>query len=478
VTQVKIAVVPAVALLLIHGTCAHAAQEKVEVRAYVNDACVLADEPYFLPETGEQLTARALPFAGIIVGKLAELLIKYVVKTTAGRISSSAARKDTRYAAVKEANLFRAELQPSPTLRLNSHLGCMTIVAGAFQPDSASCSAAYLPKEITRELALRPQAEWRTTRADNSMQNRLRRANICTAGEPRAVYESRFEFSDDGTAYRLKNAGYSVDTLLTTTDKKATRSVFYTLEISEPGRNDKRETLSTAWVKLGDVTAGSSVTDVDDDSAPWLRVPSLSPDARRAYEQQTRTHQEVFAEIGALERAIVREQRVITALDQRIGAATPQVAEGLAQQKLKSEIQVQTLEAQLQARKEEYADLPQTPLEFMPVSIEVGVTESTSEKRALAALAKVVESSSDMVASVGVTVASGLIARSLDAPQEQGKPDPGAELESSRAAYFDALVNLKTQAAGADATKVSQDLSLAKTRYNDARRVLGLEAVE
>ena len=42
---------------------------------------------------------------------------------------------------------------------------------------------------------------------------------------------------------------------------------------------------------------------------------------------------------------------------------------------------IKTQAAELDARKAEYQDLPLAPLEFMPVTIEVAVTETESEKK-------------------------------------------------------------------------------------------------
>ena len=69
----------------------------VEVRAYVNDSCIVADEPYFVPETavGGEQKARALPLLGIVVGKAAELLIKYLVGHATDRICTAGGRRDT-----------------------------------------------------------------------------------------------------------------------------------------------------------------------------------------------------------------------------------------------------------------------------------------------------------------------------------------------------------------------------------------------
>ena len=77
------------------------------------------------------------------MGKLAEALVSQVVKTSAGRIRSGAARKDTRYAVLKDTNLYRATLDPQPDVELNGQLGCMTIVAARFRDEAAGCQPAY-----------------------------------------------------------------------------------------------------------------------------------------------------------------------------------------------------------------------------------------------------------------------------------------------------------------------------------------------
>ena len=238
---------------------APAAHEAVELRAYVDDSCIIADEPFFLPVSGnaEQGTAKFLPLLGLVVGKLAELFVNHQIQAAANRIKSGAARKDTRYAVIKQMNFYRVDFQPVPAPGINAKLGCMTIVAADFKPDPAQCSADYLPKELAKESRDLPQSEWRTSRADESIENQLRRADICVNGKAKAVYEARFEFSKDGTAYRLKDAGYHVEALLTTSDKGASRATVYTLKISNPGATDQQEVLSSAWVNLGMVAAGS-----------------------------------------------------------------------------------------------------------------------------------------------------------------------------------------------------------------------------
>jgi hypothetical protein len=453
------------------------------IHAYVNDSCIVADEPFLLPppqpgDPADQTTTRFLPLLGLVVGKLTEMLITHMVNASSEHIKAGAVRKDTRYATSKEMNLYRAEFQPEPAVRLNAKLGCMTIVAAKFKPESAECSADYVPKLLTRETMKLPENEWKSSRTDDSIENQLRRANICVDGKARAVYEARFEFSEDGTAYRLKNAGYQIESLLTTQDKGATRSTFYTLEISQPGTSEQREILSTAWVRLGTVSAGAHGTASAGDSPPWLRVPALSTEARRAYEQKTNVHQQVMGEIDALKRALTRNQRELAALDQRIAAASGDLAAGLSQERTRVAVQIQTQQAELEATNAEYQDLPQTPLEFMPVTIEVAVTESESEKTAQLELASIVNITGGQLASAGGTASAGLFSKSLDLSDHAVRPDPAAELASTRARYFDALVALKTGGAAAAGVDAKRNVAEARMKYNDARRALGLELIE
>jgi hypothetical protein len=207
-------------------------------------------------------------------------------------------------------------------------------------------------------------------------------------------------------------------------------------------------------------------------------VPALSTEARRAYEQKTQTQQQVMGEIDALKRALLRNQRLLAGLDQRIAASSADIAAGLSQERTKVAVQIQTQQAELDASTAEYQDLPQTPLEFMPVRIVVAVTETESEKATLLALAHLIDSNGGQLASAGATASAGLFSRSLDSSGKSAQSNSAAALESARARYYDALVEVKTGTPGASAEDARRDLALAKTQYNDARRTLGLELIE
>ncbi len=460
-------------------------KDSVVVRAFVNDTCIIADEPFYMPVTppkdgDSQEHAKFLPLLGLVVGKLAELYINNKIKNSANHYKAGVARKDTRYAMSSEMNLYRANFEPVPSLVLNASLGCMTIVAGTFKPEAADCSQDYVPKTLSPDSVGKPEEEWKTSRTDDSIANQLRRANICIEGDAKAVYEARFEFSKDGTAYRLKDAGFRIDSLLTTDAKGVSRNTLYTLKISNPSATDQQEVLSSAWVNIGAVTAGAHSRGKSGDDSPWLRVPPLTTEARRNFDEKTRIPQEVSGEIEALQRALTRNQRMLASMDQRIAAATPDMVDGLKQERTRIAVQNQSQSAELEARKAEYHDLQLGSLEFMPVTIEVAVTETESEKASKVALADIVGNNSDVVAGYVGTATTNLLSKSVsgsDLKIDTGGAD-AADFERVRAQYFDALVAANLKEGGAAAPDAQRSLLEAKNKYNVARVSLGLEQIK
>lgn len=461
-----------VSLSLLQIPVARAAPDHVDLHVFVADSCIVADEPYFVPEaptaqTTDGATPKFLPLLGVVVGKVAELWINHEIQGSANKFKARAARKDTRYALTKETNLYRADLQAAPVLAINSKLGCMTIVAAKLKPEASDCRDAYIPKGLTPESVGLAENEWKTSRTDDSVENQLRRANVCVDGRAAAVYEGRFEFSKDGTAYRLKNAGYRINSLLTTASPGVTRTALYTLKISEPGATDQQQVLSSAWVNLGAVSAGARSAGSDKDDPPWLKTPPLSAEARRVYEEKTKTHQEIAAEIDTLKRSLNRNQRILAGLDQRLAATSGDLATGLQQERTRVAVQIQTQSAELDACNSDFEQLPHAPMEFMPVTIEVAVTETESEKKAQLALADLIGSNSDIVASAAASVFS----KSVDPSALNTGPDaaeqPG-ELAQARDRYFSALSQ----------TQNGAGVAIAKGQYNAARRTLGLAPIQ
>jgi hypothetical protein len=259
------------------------------------------------------------------------------------------------------------------------------------------------------------------------------------------------------------------------------RTTLYTLKILNPGATDQQETLSSAWVNIGAVSAGARGDGSKSEASPWLLVPPMSVEARRVYEARTSAHQEVMGAIEALKRAQIRNQRQIAALDQRIAAATGDIAEGLKQERTRLAVQNQSQEAELEARNAEYQDLPRAPLEFMPVKIEVAVTESESEQKAKLALADIIGKNGDMVASAVGSAASGLLSKSVQNGDLKVEPEPANSadaLQRTRAQYFDAMIALQMAAPGTARQTSQRGLDAAKDEYNQTRRSVGLEPIK
>lgn len=500
-----------VAMLAIAGAAglparAATAAPAPELRAYVNERCVVADEPWYRPEAEGGAEQRSLTLLGIVVSKLAGIFMQQAIGAAAARLQARGARQDTRYAVATQSSLYVAEVVPSPSIRLDGNLGCLTVVAGRFAADGTDCRADYVPRTVAPETATEPVERWRTDRGDDSAANPLRRANIC-ATDVAAVYEARFEFSPDGTAWRLRDAGHRVERLLSTDRKGAERSVYYTLEVRAPGRSREPELLSGAWVDLGRLAAGSRGAGQQGADPPWLRVPPPSEEARRHFDRETAVHQENAAQIDALQRAIARNESVRATLEKRRRGAPAALARSLRDEIVRTQTQGLTLQAELEARRAEYAALDPDPIALMPVTIEVGVTETASERKALQGLATIIDGQREFIATTALTAAAGLIARrSIDAAEAPasaartaGTPPATAtgigagtatatakdalpivlaagdaaraELEAARTAYYDALVEAQLRPAGA--ASADDTLRRARERYDAARRGTG-----
>ena len=208
----------------------------------------------------------------------------------------------------------------------------------------------------------------------------------------------------------------------------------------------------------------------------------MSLEARRVYDEKTRVHQEVMGAIEALTRAQKRNQRVLSALDQRIAAAgSAETADGLKQERTRVAVQNETLAAELEARKAEYQDLPRTPLEFMPVTIEVAVTETESEKKAQLAIADIIGKNGALVGSTVGNAASGLFSKSVavdDLKTEPDAADSAGGLERARAGYFDALVEVESSPSGKSTAESQRNLAIMKGKVQRSPAFAGTGAIE
>jgi hypothetical protein len=230
--------------------------------------------------------------------------------------------------------------------------------------------------------------------------------------------------------------------------------------------------LTLGLVTLGKLKGGSTGAEAGG-NGPWVRVPPLNAEARRGYEQRTGLLQESWAEIGALERALKRNDVIAAEVRQRRASAKGDLARGLAAEETRLAVQRVTLEAELGARRAEYAALPRQSLELMPVAIEIGLTETRSEQPGLLVLAEVMKQSSGFIGSTAGQLAS--VARSVDArpPPE----DPGVRLGSTRDAWHDARVAQRLAQTAEEREAANGAMTAARMDYENARRAAGLGGV-
>jgi hypothetical protein len=444
----------------------------LESRAYINSSCIIADEPYLLPETEGESNARMAPILGALAIKLGNVLISGIINGTASGLSRRGARKDTEYVTANNVNLFAADLTAAPVVTLNPQFGCATIVTGDIQPSDYDCTNEYVPRAISAGYLSLPQSEWVTSRTDNSVENILKRANVCVVGQVRSVFEARVVLSDDRTAYRVDSAGYTINYLLDTKSKSAKRNLFYTMEVVEPSADGDGRVLTMSLINLGEVSAGASSLGDMALSSDWLLVPQISSFAQQDFMSDTTVHREVYGKIEALERVVARDSRYLAGIEERASTAEPEIRAALQNEMTSVQIRLVTSGSMLDALRGEYQDLPAIDAQYMPVTIRFGITETRSESKAMQQIAEAIEANSEMLATSAAKLAG--VSRSLD--DDIG----GNGLDGLRAEYFDALVALDIESpeSGVDIAQLQNNLETAKRSYNEALVAAGLPSID
>jgi hypothetical protein len=445
---------------------------KIESRAYINSSCIIADEPFLLPESDADTSARMAPLFGALAAKLANTLISGIISGVAGGIDKRGARKNTEYVTANNVNLFAVDLSGEPFIILNPQFGCATIVTGEIHPSAYDCKSEYIPRDIPVEFLDIPESDWVSTRTDNSVENILRRANVCVVGDVRSAFEARIVLSDDGSAYRVDSAGYTLNSLMDTKSKSATRNLFYTMEVVEPSADGDGHVLTMSLINLGEVSAGdSSLGDVAL-SSDWLLVPEIPSSAKQDFLSDTSVHREVYGKIEALERVVARDSRYLAGIEERANSAEPEIQAALQSEVTNIRIRLVTSGSMLDALRGEYQDLPEIDARYMPVTIRFGITETRSESKAMKQIAAAIKANSEMLAITAANMAG--IERSLDI--DFG----GTELDALRTDYFDALVALEVESpeSTTNTEQLKENLELAQQSYNAALVADGLPPVK
>ena len=451
----------------------------VEIRAFLNDTCIVSDEPYYLPPFEDEQIERSFDLPGIVIGKAAYALLNSIVKITASALENLSGQKDLHYVAAYDFDLYQVALDESPSYSLNDRLSCVTVVVAGFEPQGADCMHRYVPKQVQATNTADDDLDAKVVREDPSVENILRRANVCVDGESHSVYEGRLNFSEDGTAFKIESAGLWLNSLLSTNSRRADRSVIYMFDISEPGLDAKARTLLTASIPVGSIRAGTTIEDGNlVGESDWLQVPPMSRQSALAYERDTAIHQDVYAEIQSLERSVKHNSRLLEGLKSRLDDASENVRQTMQREMESLEYKVLHMESLLDARRAEYRDLPRQQRNYMPVTIGVGVIESRSEKRALATLASFLKEHRAKIAGAA-TDAIGF-ERSLDSQSSSGEPTKESILQLTRTSYFDARIAVEEAkvAGGENIAALEEQLSQAKGAYNEARENAGIPPID
>jgi cell division protein FtsL len=388
-------VVAALIILASVFTSPAAVAATADFRLYLNESCIVADEPVVAANVDP---SKALNWAGLLVSNPAQTILTGLIRGIAKAIGNSAARKEYVQGADRDLYLYVAtaerNMQPAPA----GELGCMTLVSGMFDDDPSGCVEDYQPVVID-ENPESLESVFAAVR-DRPVEVILRRANVCLAAPPDLFIESRLELSEDGTAFRMRNAGLVVNSLSGTRNTAERRALLQTVSIFEPSANGRGSLLAGNWTNFGEVAAGMQIRGKQTAGivSGWTKMPAMSAAASRAYQSEFQAHNSTAKEIAALERRILRQFRQISALEEESADAGSAVRAQLQGQIDQLEAQISVNNAVLRSLQQEYRELPATERRYMPVTVSVTLTETRSEKELQAWLANFLEDNSVVLA--------------------------------------------------------------------------------
>lgn len=373
------------------------AVDKVETRVFLNDSCIIADEPVVVAGYD---TSKGLFSAGI-VASVAQTIVGSVVRSFAGAIRSSGRGKNHVYEAEQDIYLYQADFAKSPNAELNTRLSCVTIVSGAFDGEDSDCTAEYNPATLTMGEASAAAID--ELRARRSAANALRRANVCLETEPHYVFESRMELAEDQSAFRMRSAGFEINRLHSARNDDDSRSLTSTFSFLEPSADGIGRVVANTWIKYGTVTSGVKVSPAEDsEKSGWTRLPVMSGSVRKAYLADSAPYRSLTKNMTELEIAILRAVREQSALLAQAELENESVAADLRRSAGRLDTEIATQTAKLNALRTELDEMSNFSRDYMLVKFRVSVTESRSEEAMKLWLAEMIETNSRSI-SRGVT---------------------------------------------------------------------------
>jgi hypothetical protein len=393
-TQLSEAAMPkALALFIALGFFAGPANGH-ELRVFLNESCVVADEPIVVPDASE---SKGLPFAGLIVSSSGQAMMRGLIRGIAWGLARIASRRDYLYTATQELYLYNVNYDNEPQPRLNESLSCMTVVAGSFARYDVDCAAKYEPLVLNDADVMKMSLA--DVRRGRSSINVLRRANICLDSEPDMLIENRMVLSEDGSAFRLQGAGREINRLLSTDKSDAERGLLLTASLFAPAPDGLGERLSTHWINYGMISPQGRIDEyVDNAESPYTPVPGMYGMVLENYVRESAAHREVYDRASDLERSIVRRSRQASELESQVADTDARHASSLQDEVTSLTVQIASETAELAALRQEYDNLPGGRYRYMPVTLQLTITETRDEKRLLFRLAQVLDAKSRDIA--------------------------------------------------------------------------------
>ena len=365
-----------------------------ELRVYLNDSCVVADEPIVVPDANE---SKGLPFAGLIVSSSGQAMMRGLIRGIAWGLAKISSRRDYLYSATQELYLYNVDYDNEPRPQLNANLNCMTVVAGRFARYDVDCNAKYEPLVLDDADVMKMSLA--DVRRGRSAANVLRRANICLDGEPDMLIENRMVLSEDGSAFRLQGAGREINRLLSTDKSNVKRGLLLTASLFAPSPDGLGRHLSTHWINYGMVSPQGRVDEYFDDAgSTYTPVPGMSGMVLENFARDSAAYREVFDRASELERSIVRQSRQASELESQLDSTDTKHASTLNEEVKFLNNQIVSQTAELAALRQEYDNLPGGRYSYMPVTLQLTITETRDEKRLLFLLALTLDAKSRDIA--------------------------------------------------------------------------------
>lgn len=391
-------------LVGVAGICAIVTNVQAgELRVFLNERCIIADEPVVIPNAD---FAKGLPLGSLVVSDAGQAVITFVIRGIARALSTLAASREYTLSSEQDIYLYTADFDSSPDLILNPTLGCMTAVVGDFEVDGSDCFGLYDAHVVTQQEFEGP--DFMQRRSQRAVENVLRRANVCLTREPDIIIENRMRLSEDGTALQLRGAGLAINKLFSTNKEKAERNMLLTATLFAPARDGRGNYLTSNWINYGETPVGLRIDPESDQFvSTWTPVPPISDASKKVYEKDSSLHREASHNGADIERQLLRYTRQLAVLRDRRRSSPESLAAAIDAEieRLDKKIVIQT--GELQSWRAEYADLPAGQFFYMPVTLQLTLTEAKSEQRLLQVLAQLLRGHSKDIAEYIAVKADG-----------------------------------------------------------------------